>query len=184
MKNLQFLFTLSLLLILGTASAHHRHGYGHENRCKTLDAYIQIYPSPRCHILTKKEKFFSEQTFLKELGVSGEESCFSGWLEGRLGDRWINGGVISGFTASDSDPNSLVTAATGIKIFDAWSGRRLGRIFTLDLIYDPQGDTQEFLSMVAGTQRFRGRSGEFQVHGNALSGAPVSGKLCFDGDGD
>ena len=181
MKIFKLLFTISILFSLGTAFAHGDRRGHHENRCKTLDAYIQIYPSPRCHIITKKEKFFPEQTFLQELGVPGEESCFSGWLEGRLGDRWINGGVISGFTASANDPASIVTAATGIKIFDAWSGRRLGRIFTLDSIYEPQGDTYENLQMIAGTQRYRESEGNFQVHGNAIYGAPVSGELCFGG---
>lgn len=188
MKIFKFLFISFMLLSFGNVSAHgHRHGHGrghghdHENRCQTLDGYIQIYPSSRCHILTKKERYFSDQTFLQELGVP--DSCFSGWLEGYLGGRWISGGVISGFTANgnanDDGATTMFTAATGIKIFDAYSGRRLGRIFTLDSIYDPEGDTQEFLSMIEGTERFRGTTGNFQVHGNALSGAPVSGEICF-----
>jgi len=181
MKIFKLLFTISILFSLGTVFAHgYRHNH-HENRCEPFEGYIQIYPSSRCHILTKKERYFSEQTFLQELGVPGEESCFSGWLEGRLGGQWINGEVISGFTASANDPASIVTAATGIKIFDSWSGRKLGRIFTLDSIYDPQGDTHETLSMVAGTKSYRGSVGNFQVHGNALYGAPVSGELCFGG---
>jgi len=95
-----------------------------------------------------------------------------------LGGRSISGGVISGFTANGDGSTTMLTAATGIKVFDAYSGRRLGRIFTLDSIYDPEGDTQEFLSMIAGTEKFRNRGGDFQVHGNAISGAPISGEIC------
>lgn len=175
MKTFKFLFVLSILLSLGTVFAHGQR-HGHENKCQALEGYIQIYPSSRCHILTKKERYFPEQTFLQELGAP--ESCFSGWFEGSLGGRSISGGVISGFTANGDGSATMLTAATGIKFFDAYSGRRLGRIFTLDSIYDPEGDTQEFLSMVAGTERFRGTTGDFQVNGNALSGAPVSGEIC------
>lgn len=79
---------------------------------------------------------------------------------------------------------TILTAATGIKIFSANSDRSLRRIFTLDTIHEPQGGTQEYLSMVAGTQRYSRRSGDFQVHGNALSGAPVTGQICRGGHDD
>jgi len=120
---------------------------------------------------------------LQELGIP--DSCFSGWLEGTLGGQRITGGVISGFTVNGDDASgTILTAATGIKVFSANSGRRLGRIFTLDTIYEPQGDTQEYLMMVAGTQRYSRMSGDFQVHGNALSGAPVTGRICRRGHND
>jgi len=180
MRIFKFLFVLSILLSLGTVFAHGQ--LRHENKCQKLEGYIQIYPSSRCHILTKKERYFPEQTFLQELGVP--ESCFSGWLEGSLGGRSISGGVISGFTANGDGSATMLTAATGIKVFDAYSGRRLGRVFTLDSIYDPEGDTQESLSIVAGTERFSGTTGDFQVNGNAISGAPISGEICIDDSGD
>ena len=128
-------------------------------------------------VLKKKKKFFSGQTFLHELGVP--DSCFTGWLEGTLGDMPISGEVASGFTANDFNSPTTLTAASRFELFDAYKGKKLGKIYTLDSIFDPQGDTSESLLMVGGKKRFKHGTGDFQVNGNALSGAPFTGEICF-----
>ncbi len=147
-----------------------------------MEGYIQIYPTSDggCPVLKKKKKFFSEQTFLHELGAP--ESCFAGWLEGVMGDMPISGEVASGFTASEFNSPTILTAASRFKIFDARTGKKLGKVYTLDAIFDPQGDTSESLMMVGGSKRFKHGTGDFEVFGNALSGASFRGEICPDDD--
>lgn len=177
MKNLKYLFMLSTLLFFVAASS-----YADGGGCKNLEGFVQIYPitDGSCPVLKKKNKFFPGESFLHELGVPG--TCFQGWIEGTLGNRSISGNVVSGLRASNLDPASIQEAASRFKLFDAKTGKKLGKVYTLDAIFDPQGDTNESLMIVGGTKRFKHRTGDFEVFGNALTGVPFRGEICSDDD--
>lgn len=181
MKNFKFLFIPSLLFFFGSASASDD---VLSPGCHVFEGTTQVTPSPMCRILTKKNQYFPEQTFLVEAGLPAEDSCSAGSLVGHLEDRLVWGEIIAGLTASDTDPSIEVTAASGIRVFDYYTGVFLGEVFTLDTIFDPEGDIEESLSVIAGTETFKNVTGSFQIHGDASETAPIDGELCVDEDVD
>ncbi len=181
MKIFKFLFIPSLLFFFGSASASDD---VLSPGCHVFEGTTQVTPSPMCGILTKKDQYFPEQTFLVEAGLPAEDSCSAGTLEGYLDDRRVRGEVIAGLTASDTDPSIEVTAASGIRVFDYYTGVFLGEIFTLDTIFDPEGDIEESLAVIAGTETFKNVTGSFQIHGDASETAAIDGELCVDDDDD
>lgn len=174
MKIFKFLFVVSISLSIGNIQAD-------DFECQPVKGDIQLIPAPigKCPILRKKARRFPDQTFLYELGVQDPPSCFVGRIEGYLGNTPISGKVISGLTTNDLN-GAFLTAASAIKIYDAERGRKLGKVFTQDSIFDPNGDTREYLAMIEGTRRFRGGNGHFEILGNVFfpGGAEFTGTLC------
>jgi len=52
-------------------------------------------------------------------------------------------------------------------------------LLSSDLRFDPQGNISESLLMVGVKKRFKHGTGGFQINGDALSGAPFTGEICF-----
>ncbi|AMK76683.1 MULTISPECIES: hypothetical protein [Methylomonas] len=148
--------------------------------CKTISGTIQ--PStvdPDCNILRFKDRQFPDVTFLGPLPAGAPPVCFAGSLTATLGkNQQLTGTAFSGLIANEV---GQLVGASAIKL-NAGSVE-LGRVFTKDLIFNPDGATTEILTMVGGNKVFKGGRGQFEINGNILyQSAPFSGQLCVEDD--
>jgi len=174
MKISNLASAIALMLTMGTASAT-------DLMCKTFTGTVaQLTPDPACQITTieKLNERFPDLTFLHTLGVPG--TCFTSTFTGTFGGLPVTGTTISGITTNGIDATT-VTAATVLTL-GYTDGKKLGKVFTHDVIFYPfTVDTKELLIMVDGTRMFQGGKGNISLIGDTLNGpGTVTGKLCID----
>jgi hypothetical protein len=165
MKNFTFIpvILLSLTSVNALADAY---------ICKSITGTMQVLAlDPKCNILQEKSNHFPDVTFL---GVPG--TCFAGSLNATLGGNIpVTGKSYSGLTVNGL---GQLTAASAIRL-NAGSFE-LGRVFTKDVIFNPEGATTELLTMVDGNKMFNGGYGAIEITGNApYQVTSFTGKLCI-----
>ncbi len=140
--------------------------------CKPISGSIeQLAVDPVCKILKDKAVHFPDVTFYGVLG-----SCFSGKLQGTLGGKPVTGISSSGLTVNGI---GKLTSASTIRVYSG--SNELGRLFTKDLLSDPEGNTSEFVSVVDGSKQFKGGHGSLEIIGNGLYQATsFSGVICTE----
>lgn len=148
--------------------------------CKTISGIIQ--PStvdPDCNILRFKDRQFPDVTFLGPLPADAPPVCFAGSLTATLGkNQQLTGTAFSGLIANGV---GQLAATSAIKL--SAGSVELGRVFTKDLIFNPDGATTEILMMVGGSKTFKGGHGQFEIIGNTTyQTATFTGQLCVEDD--
>jgi len=157
--------------------------------CKHLEGHLApLRFDPECHIKYEKPDHFPDVTFFFERPkihrpyYPEANLCFSSVLTATLGDNKIpfRGTVYSGITLNDIGADNpdfphLLSAASVINL-------PLGKVFTKDVIDAPYAfPTNEVITMVDGSKKYKEGKGVIFIHGNALtSSLPVliTGNLC------
>ena len=143
--------------------------------CKPITGTIQqLIPDPSCKILQDKASYFPDATFLTQLGFPN--TCFSGKLQATLGTKSVTGTSSSGLTVNGI---GQLTAASAIRL-NAGSVE-IGRVFTKDVISEPEVNPNELATMISGTKAFKGGYGNLEIKGNALyQDTSFSGIVCTE----
>ncbi|MBD9354449.1 hypothetical protein [Methylomonas albis] len=167
-------FTIAALVLLVSANSN-----AGDYVCKTINGVIQPFAAdPDCNILRFKDRHFPDATFLGPLPAEAPPVCFAGSLTATLGKQQLTGTAFSGVIANGV---GQLTAVSAIKL--SAGSVELGRIFTKDLIFNPDAATTEMLTVVAGSKVFKGSHGQFEITGNiTYQTATLTGQLCIEND--
>ncbi|WP_415879350.1 hypothetical protein [Methylomonas sp. TEB] len=154
--------------------------YADQYICKNISGTIQPSTAdPDCNILKFKDRQFPDLTFLGPLPPGAPPVCFIGTLTATFGKNLkLTGTAFSGLFANGL---GQLTGASAIKL--SAGAVDLGRVFTKDLIFNPEGATTELLTVVGGSKTFKDGRGQFEITGNILyESAPFTGQLCIEDD--
>lgn len=140
--------------------------------CKPITGTIQqLTPDSTCKILKDKANYFPDVTFIGAVGT-----CFTGQMAAKLGGKAVTGTSYSGLTVNGV---GQLTAASAIRL--KAGSVELGRVFTKDVITDPEVNPNELVTMVSGSKMFKGGYGNLEIKGNGLYQATsFTGVVCIE----